>query len=788
MTDALRAAMLAQIDGELSRRRLELYTPYRKQLEFHALGASTRERLFMAGNQLGKSLSGAAEMAVHLTGRYPEWWEGRVFTKPVAAWASGVTGESVRDTVQRLLVGRPGQYGTGFIPADCIVGEPRRAMGVSDLLDSVAVRHSSGGESRLYFKRYEQGREKWQGETLDIVWFDEEPPSDIYTEGLTRTNATGGMAYMTFTPLLGMSEVVTRFITESSPDRSVTNMTIDDVDHYSDEEKRRIIESYPAHEREARAKGIPTLGSGRIFPIEDSAISIAPFPVPAHWPRINGLDFGWDHPTAAVQLAWDRDADCIYVHKAHRMREAAPVIHAATVKAWGAWVPTAWPHDGLQHDKGSGEQLAKQYAATGLLMLKERATFDDGSNGVEAGLMDMLERMQTGRFKVFSNLDDWFQEFRMYHRKDGKVVKKVDDLMCLHPDTQVLTSSGLKKIEELVGTSGEVVSVGGEVVPYLNCRMTRQDAEMVKVVFDDGFELLCTPDHKLLCTDGSWVQAIDSEGVSIHNAVSSSERHLWTKSGLKASGSPSLATTGAVQGSSCMGRYGNHITDQLQKAITFITLMVTAKTTIFPTLNASLAASTYPTITPGTHVGQTLQSKPGLSGVRPKKESPSCLKWVGAIKSSCARIVSLFANAVQSNSSRGTLEEIASVLGHAKRNIVDTVALTKSNVLASNVGLYLRLKSSGHHYVAPRDAGEKCGFQHLKAKSISKILRVESAVRSDVYCMEVPSLHAFAIANGVVVHNCATRYALMMKRKAKVRPMETQRAAAWVALDKEVGW
>ena len=111
------------------------------------------------------------------------------------------------------------------------------------------------------------------------------------------------------------------------------------------------------------------------------------------------------------------------------MREATPVIHAATVKAWGAWVPTAWPHDGLQHDKGSGEQLAKQYASAGLLMLKDRATFEDGSNGVEAGLMDMLERMQTGRWKVFSNLDEWFQEFRLYHRKDGKVVKKADDLM-----------------------------------------------------------------------------------------------------------------------------------------------------------------------------------------------------------------------------------------------------------------------------------------------------------------------------------------------------------------------
>ena len=429
MDEALRTAMLHAVDAELAKRRLEMYPPYAKQRAFHAAGANKRERLFMAGNQLGKTVSGAAEMAIHLTGRYPGWWQGRRFDKPVAAWASGVTGESVRDTVQRLLVGRPGQYGTGFIPADCIIGEPKRAMGVADLLDSVTVRHASGSDSRLYFKRYEQGREKWQGETLDVVWFDEEPPSDIYIEGLTRTNATGGMAYMTFTPLLGMSEVVNRFLTEQSDDRAVISMTIDDVDHYTPEQKLTIINSYPPHEREARAKGIPTLGSGRIFPIEEESIKVAPFPIPAHWPRINGLDFGWDHPTAAVQCAWDRDSDCWYVARAHRMREATPVIHAAAVKAWGPWVPTAWPHDGLQHDKGSGDQLAKQYAATGLLMLKERATFDDGTNGVEAGLMDMLERMQTGRFKVFSNMDDWFQEFRMYHRKDGKVVKKVDDLM-----------------------------------------------------------------------------------------------------------------------------------------------------------------------------------------------------------------------------------------------------------------------------------------------------------------------------------------------------------------------
>lgn len=203
----------------------------------------------------------------------------------------------------------------------------------------------------------------------------------------------------------------------------------DDVPHLDAKTKKELWSSSPAHEREARAKGIPTLGSGRIFPVEEDSIKIPAFPVPHHWPRINGIDFGWDHPTAAVQLAWDRDSDCIYVIQCHRQSRAVPVVHATTIKAWGTWVPTAWPHDGEQTDKGSGEQLAKQYAAAGLLMLKDRATFEDGGNGVEAGLSDMLERMMTGRWKVFSHLNDWFQEFKLYHRKDGKVVKKIDDLM-----------------------------------------------------------------------------------------------------------------------------------------------------------------------------------------------------------------------------------------------------------------------------------------------------------------------------------------------------------------------
>jgi len=408
---------------------LKTYAPYAKQVAFHH--SPTRERLFMAGNQLGKTLAGAAECAMHLTGQYPDWWQGKRFTKPIVALAGSESYELTRDGVQRLLIGPPASeedWGTGYIPQAAIVDRTRR-MGVSNALDSVSVRHVSGGVSTLLFKAYEQGRGKWQANTVDYVWFDEEPPEDVYFEGITRTNATRGLIAVTFTPLKGMSSVVARYLMEESPDRSVTTMTIEDADHYSEEDRARIIASYPPHEREARTKGIPSLGSGRIFPIEESAITCEPIDIPKTWPQIIGIDFGWDHPFGAARLAWDRDNDVIYVTGEYRQREASPIIHAASIKPWGAWIPVAWPHDGLQHDKGSGEQLAEQYRAQGLNLTTERAIFDDGTNGVEAGVSEMFQRMQTGRWKVFSTCTMWLEEFRLYHRDKGLIVKERDDVL-----------------------------------------------------------------------------------------------------------------------------------------------------------------------------------------------------------------------------------------------------------------------------------------------------------------------------------------------------------------------
>lgn len=415
--------------------RLAHYVPYEKQREFHAKGClPIYERLFMAGNQLGKTYAGAAETAFHLTGRYPDWWPGRRWDRPISALAGSVSSELTRDGIQRLLVGTPkveADWGTGYVPKDTLLDWSRR-QGVADALDSITVKHVGGGASTLLFKSYDQGREKWQANTVDLVWLDEEPPEDVYNEGVTRTTATNGSTYLTFTPLLGMSKVVRRFLNEKDEHRAVVTMTIHDAGHISEEDRKRIIARYPEHEREARAMGVPILGSGVIFPIADSRILIPPFRIPDHWPGINGIDFGWDHPTAAAQLRWDRDNDIVYLVREHRLSQATPKTHVATVgdeRSWGDY-PWAYPHDGEVADKGTGIALARQYKSAGLKMLGEHATNPDGTNSVEAAVLDMLERMNDGRWRVFDGVCPlWMEEKRLYHRDDGKIVKEYDDLI-----------------------------------------------------------------------------------------------------------------------------------------------------------------------------------------------------------------------------------------------------------------------------------------------------------------------------------------------------------------------
>jgi len=409
---------------------LFMYEPYGKQRDFHNAGKTQRQRCLMAGNQLGKTYAAGCETAMHLTGMYPEWWEGKEFERATRGWAGSKNADVARDGAQRILLGPTNALGTGTIPKDRIL-DIKKARGVPDAVESVLVKHTSGDQSLLVFKGYLDGREAWQAETLDFVWFDEEPPEDIYSEGLTRTNNTRGIAYLTFTPLMGMTRVVLRFWNKE-PGTCLIMMTIDDVGHYTDEERAEIVRAYLPHERDARSKGIPTFGSGKVFTTdEDFIFEPTLLEIPDSWQQIVGLDFGWDHPTAATRLAIDTENDVYHLVSAYRQSKQTPVIHASAIKKWGDWIPVAWPKDGLQTDKGSGLQLAEIYRGEGLKMLSEYAQFPDKrGNGVEAGLIEMQQRMDDGRFKVDKNLHQWREEYQMYHRIEGKINAVNEDLIC----------------------------------------------------------------------------------------------------------------------------------------------------------------------------------------------------------------------------------------------------------------------------------------------------------------------------------------------------------------------
>ena len=201
--------VLFPAEGEYSREK------YPRHLEFFAAGAQHRERVLLAANRVGKTLAGAYEMALHTTGDYPDWWQGRRFTHPVRAWACGDTSKTVRDIVQSTLVGPPHDPGLGVFPPDRILRQTPKA-GVPDAIETILVRHTSGGTSELQLKSYDQKREAFQGTATHSVWLDEEPPEDIYTECLLRTAETstfsGGMVFCTFTPLMGMTPLILSFL------------------------------------------------------------------------------------------------------------------------------------------------------------------------------------------------------------------------------------------------------------------------------------------------------------------------------------------------------------------------------------------------------------------------------------------------------------------------------------------------------------------------------------------------------------------------------------------------
>ena len=412
--------------------RRELYA---KHLQCFELGATKRYRAFMGANGVGKTEGlGGFEDTCHLTGLYPKWWKGKRFDRPVTIWIGGDTNETIRESIQPKLLGTNDAIGTGIIPAS-LLGKPKYISNPVGTVDNIQVKHVSGRWSRIVFKTYKEGRKSWQASDVDFIHLDEEPPWEIYSECVQRFRGRteDGGILITFTPLSGISETVQMFVPQfmstynaeeyEASGRAYVMCAWEDVPHISADERARKLANTLPHEREARSKGYPSLGSGKIYPVAEADIVVPPFLLPRHFVRCYAADFGYgsinrdDGGTAVLWGAWDRENDVVYVYAEYFRAQAEIAANASAIRAKGAWIPGVGDTSGVGRD---GDATIDLYQREGL-------DIQPTDKAVDAGLMQVLDRMQTGRLKIFSTCTRLIEEIRLYRRDEkGRIVKARD--------------------------------------------------------------------------------------------------------------------------------------------------------------------------------------------------------------------------------------------------------------------------------------------------------------------------------------------------------------------------
>jgi len=414
---------------------------YPKQIAFFKAGKQFKERAFIAGNRSGKTFTVMTEVTFHATGEYPDWWEGHRFEHPVLIWCLGETNESTKDILQYELLGPYMDKGSGLIPKERIISTTNRP-GVPNAVQTTVVEHRTNGivdgNSEVIFKSYEQGRAALQGTGINFVVIDEEPgDEEVYFECLTRTlkcrictddNCKGRIA-ASFTPFNGISKVVRGFlpggkvpeggINPENPQKWVVNLSLRDAPHMSEEEKQAYINSIEPHMRRVRVEGLPNLGSGQVYPLLEEDISVEPFPIPTHWPRVYGMDVGWEK-TAVVWFAQNPDTNIWYLYSEHYAGRMEAPLHAELIRTHGFWIPGVIdPASNRSRDDGT--RLLNQYLDLGLDIRM-------ANNSIESGISLTWQLLSCGQLKVFKTCHNWFMEQSMYHYDEkGKVPDRQPD-------------------------------------------------------------------------------------------------------------------------------------------------------------------------------------------------------------------------------------------------------------------------------------------------------------------------------------------------------------------------
>jgi len=435
--ETLRDLAIAVAD-DMATNQLKYFRPFEHQKSFFRTVSDRRG--ILAANRIGKTVSTCYETAMHLTGIYPDWWEGHRFRKPITCMVAGEGWSQVALVLQQELLGSPDiklrdALGTGAIPKSCIVTDTMRGDGANAI--GIEIKHSSGGKSYLLFANYTQEVRQLQGFKLDLAVFDEQPPDDFFSEIVTRTATTQGMILCSFTPLKGLNGLVSKFWNREEGYNYI-RVAWDDVPEYDlwgepfllNTTRRQLERDYLPHEREARMQGRPIMGKGAVFQLRDwptyrsGAINFAEM---LNVQRVIALDLGLVNDKTVISLMyWDPYERTAWLHKqivVQGVEEAVPtqyINHLLRPEVYGT--PIVLPADASTPGRytmsaSSIRELFESYE----LNVIDRAIMNPPNsqgrvtNHKSYGINQMRQMLEVGSLMVNENCVDFLRESSNYY-------------------------------------------------------------------------------------------------------------------------------------------------------------------------------------------------------------------------------------------------------------------------------------------------------------------------------------------------------------------------------------
>lgn len=420
---------LLNIEREQARRksRLNNYNKdlvHQKQMLFHK--CLKNNRWVFGGNRSGKTECGAVETVWLARGIHPY----RKNRKNVFGWVVSLTQQVQRDVAQKKVL----SYLSSADIVDAVMVSGRRDSLDNGVIDQLFVKNALGGVSVIGFKSCDQGREKFQGASLDFVWFDEEPPKDVYDECKMRLLDKCGCMFGTMTPLKGMTFIYDEIYLNScnSPDVWYEFMEWGDNPYLNPEEVKKMTESLPKDVLDSRRYGRFKAESGMVYPEFDEQKHVLenPFPIPYDWQDVISIDPGLNNPLSCHFYAVDYDGN-VYVVAESYQAEKTVEYHAERIKAIADELGWHRRPDGrieaLIDSAANQTTLASSKSVTQLFFEHGIACNPKVNKEKFVGIARVKEYFVADKIKIFPCCKNLIRELKNYRWGVGDVPIKKDD-------------------------------------------------------------------------------------------------------------------------------------------------------------------------------------------------------------------------------------------------------------------------------------------------------------------------------------------------------------------------